>query len=385
MAGGRQIDVRLRPGAEAKLALSPTSAPPEKIKRQIIWTLLAAIRFRHHTVTVRLAEFRSMASPGRWAARSAQALGKSDRCRERGAVRNSARRPHPWSTSTVLRSRRDRRQCAAIPASARAAVSRSSSSLRSNTRARKCRTHVRGSPHRSGDRSVVLPAVPSPTEQLLHGQQITVSKHRVQRRQSCVGAQNVDPVEAGVVGDLPVSISKVLLVRGRSQITSIGGVADQGLVARRSCRSQRGDDPACASAASVPPRPRCGRRCNGVTELDLLDRNWVSLAARALDAERRERPRRSSTTSRTSSVLRSRTPRMYSSPRSSRATMVGAEIMPRSATTQTRPIAKRLRNRSITGIRTATSAVLPGHISEQIGRPSASITTPTIICISSGR
>ena len=32
-----------------------------------------------------------------------------------------------------------------------------------------------------------------------------------------------------------------------------------------------------------------------------------------------------------------------------------------------------------------TSAVLPGHISVQIGRPSASITTARIICIRSGR
>ena len=49
----------------AKKAFSnPTSAPPEKTKRRIR-TFPAAIRFRHHTATVRLAEFRSMASPGR--------------------------------------------------------------------------------------------------------------------------------------------------------------------------------------------------------------------------------------------------------------------------------------------------------------------------------
>src|SRR3954451_20241572 len=44
-----------------------------------------------------------------------------------------------------------------------------------------------------------------------------------------------------------------------------------------------------------------------------------------------------------------RGPSTYSSPRSSSAAMVGAEIMPRSATTQTRPMAKRLRRRSMTG------------------------------------
>src|SRR6516225_5039197 len=55
--------------------------------------------------------------------------------------------------------------------------------------------------------------------------------------------------------------------------------------------------------------------------------------------------------------------------------MVSALIMPRSATTQTRPMAKRRRSRSTTGIKLVTSAVSPGHISEHTGRPSPSITT----------
>ena len=49
--------------------------------------------------------------------------------------------------------------------------------------------------------------------------------------------------------------------------------------------------------------------------------------------------------------------------------MVSALIIPRSATTQTRPIAKRCRRRSITGISVVTSVVMPGHISEHTGRP----------------
>jgi hypothetical protein len=49
--------------------------------------------------------------------------------------------------------------------------------------------------------------------------------------------------------------------------------------------------------------------------------------------------------------------------------MVAARIMPRSATTQTRPMPKRPRRRSTTGTSVVTSAVLPGHISEQTGRP----------------
>jgi Transposase len=45
--------------------------------------------------------------------------------------------------------------------------------------------------------------------------------------------------------------------------------------------------------------------------------------------------------------------------------------MPRSATMQMRPIAKRWRRRSITGSSAFTSAVLPGHISVQMGAPLA--------------
>jgi hypothetical protein len=65
--------------------------------------------------------------------------------------------------------------------------------------------------------------------------------------------------------------------------------------------------------------------------------------------------------------------------------MVSALIMPRSAMTHTRAIAKRRCNRSITGINVDTSAVLPGHISEHTGRPSPSSSTARIICRKSGR
>jgi hypothetical protein len=77
---------------------------------------------------------------------------------------------------------------------------------------------------------------------------------------------------------------------------------------------------------------------------------------------------------------RSRTPRIYSSRRASSSAIVSALIMPRSATTHTRVMSKRRRNRSITGITVVTSAVLPGHISEHTGRPSPSSSTARIIC-----
>jgi hypothetical protein len=76
---------------------------------------------------------------------------------------------------------------------------------------------------------------------------------------------------------------------------------------------------------------------------------------------------------------------MYSSLRSSSAVIVAAEIMPRSATTHTRPIWKRSRRRSTTGNSTVASAVLPGSISVQIGRPAPSMTTARSICFRSAR
>jgi hypothetical protein len=64
---------------------------------------------------------------------------------------------------------------------------------------------------------------------------------------------------------------------------------------------------------------------------------------------------------------------------------VSALIMPRSATMQTRLIKKRRVSRSTIGTKLVTSAVLPGHISEQTGRPSPSSTTARIIWRRSGR
>src|SRR5512144_1624678 len=63
----------------------------------------------------------------------------------------------------------------------------------------------------------------------------------------------------------------------------------------------------------------------------------------------------------------------------SNAWIVSWLILPRSATMQTRRIPKRRCRRSTTGIRVVTSAVLPGHGSQQIGRPWPSRTAPTTI------
>src|SRR6516164_4687449 len=71
--------------------------------------------------------------------------------------------------------------------------------------------------------------------------------------------------------------------------------------------------------------------------------------------------------------------------RASSSASVAALIMPRSATTPMRAIRKRTLSRSMTGKRVVTSVVLPGHSSEQIGRPRPSMTTASTTCFKSGR
>src|SRR5215208_6807161 len=221
-------------------------------------------------------------------------------------------------------------------------------------------------------------------EELLDLDQVAVAQDGLERRDPGIGAQHEDAIVARFVRQL-AGINLERLLGGGAQVAAVGGVADQRLVAPLQLLVEGGDDGLAVGGilgrlgfvAADDIAPPLG--------LDLLDEELGLRAAGTRDAQGRERPVIGSTTVRTRLSVRSRAPRTYSSPRSSRAAMVGAEIMPRSATTQTRPMPKRLRRRSMTGTSTLTSAVLPGHSSEQTGRPAASITTPTIICIRSGR
>src|SRR3954466_8487810 len=226
-------------------------------------------------------------------------------------------------------------------------------------------------------------------EEPIHVDQVAVAQNRLQRCDPGIGAQHEQAIVAGLLGQLAGIDLKRPCVRGGAQVAPVGGVADQGLVAPLQLLIESGDDG--LAVGGILGRLSFVATDNVAPPLsfDLLDEELGLRAAGARDAQGREGQgvkglSSASTTMRTRPSVRSRAPSTYSSPRSSRAAMVGAEIMPRSTTTQTRPIAKRLRRRSMTGTSTLTSAVLPGHISEQTGRPAASITTPTIICIRSG-
>ena len=128
-----------------------------------------------------------------------------------------------------------------------------------------------------------------------------------------------------------------------AQVAAIGGVADQRLVATPELAGR---------SAAIDRRPVGG--ILGRLGLVAADDVAAALSAHLLDEELGLRAAgarmqsgvigraSSSTTWRTSLSVRSRAPRMYSSPRSSSAAMVAAVIMPRSATTQTRPMREAL-------------------------------------------
>src|SRR5215210_576021 len=228
-------------------------------------------------------------------------------------------------------------------------------------------------------------------EELLHLDQVAIAQHRLQRRDPGIGAQHEDAVVARLVGEL-ADVDREGLLGGRAEVAPVGGVADQRLVAPLELLLQGGHDGLAISGILLRLGFVAANDVAPPLDLDFLDKELGLRAPGTRDAQGCKRPLVCEHDGAHQAVralarlsVRSRAPSTYSSPRSSRAAIVSAPIMPRSATTQTRPMAKRRRRRSMTGTSTLTSAVLPGHISEQTGRPAASITTPTIICSKSGR
>src|SRR4051794_18614697 len=214
---------------------------------------------------------------------------------------------------------------------------------------------------------------------------IAEAQARVQRGETRVGPQHEDAVIASLVGELAGIDLEGAAVGGGAQVAAIGGVADQRFVAALELLIEPGDDGLAIGSVLGRLGLVAADDVAPPLDLDLLANSWVCSPLARSTQSGVNGFLSASTTVRTKVSVRSRAPSTYSSPRSSSAVMVAAEIMPRAATTQTRPMPKRLRRRSMTGTSTPTSAVLPGHISEQTGRPSASITTPRIICIRSGR
>src|SRR5450830_387674 len=212
-------------------------------------------------------------------------------------------------------------------------------------------------------------------EQVLDLEQVTVSQDRLQWRDLRVGAQDEDAVEACLLRELAgIDLERgPMLHLGGLQIAPIGGVPDEGLVTLLQLRIESGHDRLTVLAVFL-----------GLSTFTSLANSCVSPFCRSTTSGTKGASF-PITIFFTSASLRSRAPRMYSSLRSSSPAIVSAEIMPRSATTHTRPMLKRSRNRSITGNSVVTSAVLPGHISVQIGEPEPSTTRPRIICFRSGR
>jgi len=220
-------------------------------------------------------------------------------------------------------------------------------------------------------------------------EEIAIAKHSLQWRHVGVCAQHEDSVEPRLFGGLPASISNarspclcpcfrlVLGPGALAQITPVGGVVDQRLVAF-SIGVERGDDRSRSLRLFAPPR--CGRRCSACPRHDLLTKT-ASRPPCAPTAED-EGASFSSTILRTMRRERSRAPRIYSSLRAFQPSIVAAEIMPRSATTQTadgEAAAQPINHRQ----QRVTSRVLAGTLGAD-GRPFHRRSAPRS-CFRSGR
>ena len=186
------------------------------------------------------------------------------------------------------------------------------------------------------------------------------------------------PSNFGVLLGLGV-IDGEVIVADRLQEAAIAGVADQRLVAflRAAVRARPGSRRDRRHPSS--PRRDCGRRCSGVRPASPpWPRSRPPCGAWSWSTARTARDRRARGRAPVCRYARAHR-ECRTAARASSSAIVSALIMPRSATMQTRPIANRWRSRSTTGIKLSMSAVLPGHISEQTGRPSPSSRTARII------
>ena len=197
-------------------------------------------------------------------------------------------------------------------------------------------------------------------ESLLHRPQLLVAEHGRERVEVGIGAQYEDAVELVVLRDL-VGINREVLVADRLQVTAVAGVADQRLVALGELALQRGDDGSTIGGVVL------GLLMIAADDVASTGQHHglglvVGLLAALVDGQRHERRGILEHQLAHQLVAALAHAETYRSRRASSSATVSALIMPRSATTHTRAMAKRRRSRSITGISVVTSAVLPGHI-----------------------
>src|SRR6516162_10080035 len=179
-------------------------------------------------------------------------------------------------------------------------------------------------------------------EQILDAQQITVAQHRLQWRDPGVGAQHEDAVEARLLGqfagiDLEGRAGLAVPACCPAQVSPVGGVADERLVAARELFAEPGDDRlplvAFALRLGLVAAQDVARR----TDLDLLDEE-LGLAPRAVDEQRRQRllVLEHKAADDDAAALAGAENVFQLAP--FERVIVAAEIMPRSATTHTRPM-----------------------------------------------
>ena len=162
-----------------------------------------------------------------------------------------------------------------------------------------------------------------------------------------IGAQHKDAVELVVLRDL-VGINREVLVADRLQVTAVAGVADQRLVALGELALQRGDDGSTIGGVLL------GLLMIAADDVASTGQHHglglvVGLLAALVDGQRHERRGILEHQLAHQLVAALAHAENVQEPASSSAT-VSALIIPRSATTHTRAMAKRRRSRSITGI-----------------------------------
>ena len=125
-------------------------------------------------------------------------------------------------------------------------------------------------------------------QQLLDAQQVAVAQHDLQRGDLAIGAQHVEPIEAGVVGD-PRLVDGEMLGRDRLQITAKAAVADERLVALGELGAQPAEDGLALFGVAAGLGEIATADVASRADLDLLGFELGELARRPRHDQRDER------------------------------------------------------------------------------------------------
>src|SRR5215210_7029906 len=123
-------------------------------------------------------------------------------------------------------------------------------------------------------------------EESLNTEKLAIAQHRLKRRNPGVGAQDEEAIIARFLGDL-ADVNLEGLLRGRAQVSAIGGVADERLVAPLELLIERRNDRGAVGGVLLRLGLVAGCDVADALDFDLLHEE-LRLAPSALDQNRRE-------------------------------------------------------------------------------------------------